>query len=139
MHSQLLVISDTCFSSFRLILFMQNMSVYLKLVIPSHLRSVKIPNFGRISRMKLGHWMVATFIVHLLQMNVVPFKIGKVSFLRIVSLDVHSTFDLSLPIQGGRDQRQIHWCTRMLFKMASRLWKANTTLQMPGSHHVKNF
>jgi len=38
--------------------------------------------------MELGHWMVVTFTVHLLPMNVLPLEIGKASYLRIVSLDV---------------------------------------------------
>jgi hypothetical protein len=111
----LLVISVICYSSSRLHPSTRNTSPYLQLMIPSHLRSVRIQSSGRILKMRLGHWTVATSTAHPLHVNVLPIEIAKALCRKTVSLDVRLIFNLFLPILGGKGQQRMRKYMRMPF------------------------
>ena len=138
--------TDTCFA-FRyfchmLFIFSSNPfytnQVHLPVVGDPPPRSLKIQNFGCISRMQLEHWMAATSIMHHQSMNILPTKTVKVSYHKTVFLVAPLILGLFLHIPDGRVKQQMHAYMRALFQMAWSFLKVNTIWQMQDSHLVRS-
>ena len=111
-------ISVICYSYSPCILSTQVRSSCLLLEIPSPPIFVKIQNFGYISKMWLKRWMAATSTAHHQSISILLTETAKVLYHKTVFLVAPLISSSFMHIPGGRGQRQMHECMRVLFQMA---------------------